>query len=274
MKYTAKATKYVFKNFWYIFPFAVIPAFFFALSLDAPALEIILKNFFSGKINEITFADTFRAISIFNFADTRAIISGIIGIFVTVICVSMLMAMLEKHMRIGRRTFNGLFAKLNDNLLSTGAFTLLLLAFYELWTVIAAAIFALFASIQVIPLAYVLTVIAFIGMHFVLMYAISAVYLWLPCMQITGFRPFEALSYSYQLVAPASSKIVFSQIVGLIFAEFIIGAIAIWLSEWWMILAAMAAYTVLLMIFCVRMQVVYFDRAQIDRADLDVYGKY
>ena len=41
MKYTAKASKYVFKNFWYIFPFAAIPAFFFALALDAPATEIV-----------------------------------------------------------------------------------------------------------------------------------------------------------------------------------------------------------------------------------------
>lgn len=274
MKYTAKASQYVFKNFWYIFPFAVIPAFFFALALDAPATEIVLKSFFGGKINEITFTDTFRAISIFNFADAQAIISGIIGIIVSVVCVAMLMAMLEKHMRIGKRTFNGLFSKLNDNLLSTGAFILLMLAFYELWTVVTAALIALFASITFVPLAYVLTVVAFIGMHFVLVYAISTVYLWLPCMQITGFKPFEALSYAYQLVAPETNQIVFSQVGVLIIAELLIGAIAIFLSEWGMMLAALAAYTLMLMLFIVRMQVVYFDRAQIDRADLDVYGKY
>ena len=274
MKYTAKSIEYVFKNFWYIFPFAVIPAFFFALALDAPALEVVLKSFFGGKINEITFTDAFRAISIFNFADSKAIISGLIGIVVSVVCVSMLMAMLEKHMRIGKRTFNGLIAKLNDNLLSTGAFALLMLAFYELWTVITAALIALFASITVLPLAYVLTIIAYVGMHFVLIYAISTVYLWLPCMQITGFKPFEALSYSYQLVAPEMGKIAISQIVALILAELIIGAIAVFLFEWIMIVAAMMAYTCLIMLFCVRMQVVYFDRAQIDRADLDVYGKY
>ncbi len=274
MRYTAKASQYVFKNFWYIFPFTVIPAFFFALALDAPALEVVLKSFFGGQINQITFADTFCAISIFNFADEQAIISGIIGIILSIVCVAMLMAMLEKHMRIGKRTFNGLFAKLNDNLLSTGAFILLMLAFYELWTVITAALVALFASIQTIVLAYILTVVAFIGMHFVLIYAISTVYLWLPCMQITGFKPFEALSYSYQLVAPKTNQIVFSQIAILIVAELVIGAIAIFLSEWVMVLAAMAAYTLMLMFFCVRMQVVYFDRAQIERADLDVYGKY
>lgn len=274
MKYTAKASKYVFKNFWYIFPFAAIPAFFFALALDAPVLEIVLQSFFSGKINEITFHDAFCAISIFNFADATAIVSGIVGIVVSVVCVSMLMAMLEKHMRIGKRTFNGLFSKLNDNLLPTGAFALLMLAFYELWTVVAAALTALFASITILPLAYVLTVIAFVGMHFVLMYAISTVYLWLPCRQITGFKAFEALSYSYQLVAPETKQIVFSQVGVLIVSELIIGAIAIFLSEWGMMLAAWAAYTLMLMLFCVRMQVVYFDRAQIDRADLDVYGKY
>ena len=274
MKYTAKASQYVFKNFWYIFPFTVIPAFFFALALDAPALDVVLKSFFSGNINAITFTDTFCAISIFNFSGPQSIVSGIIGIVVSVVCVSMLMAMLEKHMRIGKRTFNGLFSKLNDNLLSTGAFALLVLAFYELWTVVTAALIALFASITIVPLAYVLSVLAFLAMHFVLMYSISTVYLWLPCMQITGFRPFEALSYSYQLVAPNIGQIVFGQVGALIVAELIISVIAIFLFDWAMMLAAMAAYTFMLMIFCVRMQVVYFDCAQMERADLDVYGKY
>ncbi len=274
MKYTAKASKYVLKNFWYLLPFAIIPAFFFALAVDAPALETVLNNFVSGKIGEITFVDAFRSISIFNFSNAQTISSGLIGIVVSVVCVSLLMALLEKHMRIGKRTFNGLFSKLNDNLIPTGSFALILLVFYELWALVTAALVAFVANVSIVPLAYVLTALVYVGMHFVLMYAISAMYLWLPCMQITGFRPLEALRYSHQLVAPETQSIVLGQIGVLLIAELLIGLIAVFLFEWMMILTAMFAYTVMIMLFCVRMQVVYFDRAQIDRADLDVYGKY
>ena len=45
MKYTVQSSKYILKNFLYIFPFAIIPAFFFSLAADKEALHCVMEVF-------------------------------------------------------------------------------------------------------------------------------------------------------------------------------------------------------------------------------------
>ena len=157
MKYTAQSGKYIFKNFFYIFPFAVLPAIFFSLSTDEQAIIVVLRAFFSGELDKWTFVELFRSISMLNFTSWQSLVFGIIGILVTVPCVALMMALLEKHMRIGKRTFNGVFSKLNDNLTSTIMYVLVLLALYEVWALIATTGIFLLARIPIKILAYILT---------------------------------------------------------------------------------------------------------------------
>ena len=109
-------------------------------------------------------------------------------------------------------------------------------------------------------------------MHFVLLYIVSIFYLWLPCLQITGFRAFEALRYSYQLVAPVKGKIIFGQCFSVAVSEILLALCCIFVpgKTAGFILAAIL-YAFMIAVFCIRMQVVYFDRAQIERADLKYY---
>ncbi len=272
MRYTVQSTKYVFKNLLYLFPFAILPAIFLSMSTDQAAVSSVIKAFFKGEINDWSFTEIFRAISILNFASWQAIVFGIVGIIVIVPCVALMMALLEKHMRIGKRTFNGLWGKLNDNFISTCGCTFLLLAIYEIWSLLLSALLFFFSRITLLGLTYVLVSLTFVAMHVLLMVLISTIYLWLPCMQITGFRPLEALSYSYHLMGQIKGRIIVAQLVILIFVEAVLCACAVFVTVG-IAFGTIAAlvYAGVLMIYCVRMQIAYFDRDHIERADLVKY---
>ncbi|MBQ8685860.1 MAG: hypothetical protein IJ514_06795 [Clostridia bacterium] len=272
MKYTIQSSKYVLKNFFYVFPFAIVPALFMSLSTDEVALNYVLERFFDGNLRAWTFKTLFSSISVLNFASWKAIAAGGVGILALVLGCALMMAMLEKHMRIGKRTFNGVFSKLNDNLISTCGYAILLLAIYELWALITAALLFFVSRLTTVVMAYALSVIVFLGMHLVLLYLIGIFYLWLPCMQITGFKAGEALYYSNQLSAPVKWKILLGQLLVMLVAELSI-CICAWyaVNFLWFTLLTTALYALMIMIFCVRMQIAYFDLDNIDRADLIGY---
>lgn len=272
MKYTVQAGKYVAKNFIYLFPFAILPAIFLAISLDEVALNNVLTAFFSGKIHDWTFTELFCSISVLSFGNWKSIVSGIVGIIVFIPSVAFLMALLEKHFRIGKRTYNGLWSKLNDNLLSTAGYGFLILVIYELWSLLTASVLFVTSLFDVV-IAYVFSVLVFVVAHVLLVYLIGLIYLWLPCMQITGFKPLEALHYSYQLASPIQWKISFAQSFFLILVEALTGLCALFVPFEVIIFMPMATalYLVMIMIYCVRMQIAYFDRDAIERADLVKY---
>jgi len=181
------------------------------------------------------------------------------------------MAFLDKHMRIGKRTFTGIFSKLNDNFVSTAGFVLLLLAMYELWALLVSTFVYVVSLIPVVWLAYILACGCYLFMHVVLIYAVGKIYLWLPCMQITGFKAFEALHYSQYLMSTMRWKLLLSQLGILFFVEALIALCALTPVTWLFTLLTTVFYVLVIIIFCVRMMVAYFDRDQIERADLRRY---
>lgn len=272
MKYTAQSGKYIGKNFWYIFPFAIIPALLFSLSTDQEAITCLVDTLSAGTLSDAHFFHIFRAISILNFASPQSVIFGLLGVVGGVICVAMMMAQLDKHMRIGKRTYIGIFEKLNDNLLSTCGFVFLLFAIYELWSLLTSALLFWVMQISSIGLAYTVLSIVYVIMHFVLIYAVGVIYLWLPCMQITGFPALEALQYAQQLMVPIKWRIAWKQVLFLLFTQCLIVLCAFFFQSgvlFWVF--ASLLYAFLIMLFCVRMMVVYFDRDNIERADLKPY---
>lgn len=272
MKYTLQSGKYIFKNFPYVFAFALLPAVFLSVSTDKDALIAVLDAFFQGRLTSWTFPELFRAISVLNFGSWQSIVFGLIGILVAVPCVALLTALLEKHFRIGKRTFNGLWSKLNDNFISTCGFTVLLVLIYEVWALITAAVLFFISRMAMEILAYSLTVAFLLGLHLVLLYIVGTVYLWLPCMQITGFRALEALHYSYQLIQPVRWQVLGGQAFFLLLTETLICVCAWYIhASLVFMLITTALYAFLIMLFCVRMEVAYFDRDHIQRSDLTYY---
>ena len=272
MKYTLQSTKYTLKNLIYLLPFAILPALFLSISTDEEAIYAVLRSIYHGTLDKWTFSDLFNSVSVFNFGSWEGVVFGFIGFVVIVPCVALMMAILEKHFRIGKRTFNGIWGKLNDNFISTAGYALLLAGIYELWSLLVAALLFFVSRITVTAVAYVFASIVYLGMHVLLFFAIGTIYLWLPCMQITGFRAFEALHYSYQLIVPVKWKILFSQMAALLSVEVLIGVFVAFVpTALAFLIWTTLLYSFLIMIFCVRMQITYFDRDNMDRADLVKY---
>lgn len=272
MKYTLQAIAYTVKNFIFLLPFVVLPALFLSASTDQEAIFCLIETLFSGKPSGLHFQHVFHGISILNFSSWGATFSGLLAVVSTVLCAAVLMAMLEKHMRIGKRTFNGIFSKLNDNLLPTCGYVLLLLIIYEIWTLLTAALVYALSLIPFVALAYVLMGVAYLAMHVLLLYAVGLIYLWLPCMQLTGFKAADALYYSYQISESSKWHILLGQLFSLLVVEAAIFVFALYAqnSVVFTVLTAVF-YGIVMMIYCVRMQVVYFDLDNIERADLTYY---
>lgn len=269
MKYTVKANKYIARNLFYILPFAIIPAFFLSISTDENALRSVLEKVFSKNTHRLTFSELFRSVSVLNFASWRSVIFGFAGIILVVVCVAMMMAMLEKHFRIGKRSYRGLLSKLNDNLISTAFFTVLMVILYELWSIIVALGLYVFSRIIFPTIAYIMMGMFLVIMHVALIYAIGFIYLWLPCMQITGFRLMQALYYSHRMVNEVKWGILLGQLAMLLFAETLICLCAAFAPNPAIFtILTTVLYTWLLMLFCVRMELVYFEREHLNRADV------
>lgn len=267
MKYTSKSLKYVFANFGYLVLFGLFPAVFLAYSLDTATVGAILRDYFTGS-PYASFSDIFHAVSMFNFHSVSATIADVLGVILAVACVAMMMAFMEKHMRIGKKTWTGLFSKLNDNLLSTLGITLLFACLYELWALITSALLLCVSFFGSKTVIYIISVIVWFGTQIALLFVVSLFYLWLPCLQITGFRSFEALSYSYQLAMGVKRTIVREQFVSMTIAEILIGIVCVFAPWAWLKLVLNSAvFAGQILLFVTRMQVVYFDRAQLERAD-------
>ncbi len=272
LTYTTQTSKYIFKNFLYVFPFALIPALFLALSVANEEMHAVVLTFFTGRLNEWEFGTLFNAISVLNFADWKTILSGLAGTIVIVPCVALFTAFLEKHMRIGKRTFNGLWSKLNDNFSSTFLYGFVILVIYELWSLLLSSMLYFISLIPNLPTAYVFIVLTFLSFHALLFYALGTIYLWLPCMQITGFPVMEALQYSHQLVSPVRWGIFAEQVSFLLVAETVVGVCVIFIPDTLLfttITTVLIAFFILY--YIIRMQIVYFDRDQIERMDLKKY---
>ncbi len=272
MKYTLKTISYNLKNFFYVFPLVILPAFLLSFTVAREEILAIYEKILAGAWQEISFVEVFQAASIFNFASWDTILAGVFGMAALIVCVSLLMAFTDKHMRFGKRTLNGLWGKLNDNLMSTLGMALLTFVIYELWTLVLAAVLKLCLGLAE-PIVYVVAPIMWVGLHFVLTYLISCIYLWLPCMQITGFKTFEALRYGHILCEPIQGKLTVMQAISLLFSEVLIVLATVYLPDAQIVSVTVATlfYAILILQFCVRMQVVYFDREQIERADLKKY---
>ena len=273
MKYTIQALKYILKNFLYIFPFAVLPALLLSISTDESAMISALQKYATENIQDWEFGELFRAISVLNFGSWQSVVSGLLGVVVIIICVALMMALIEKHFRIGKRTFNGIFSKLNDNLISTAGYIFLLLIIYEVWAMLLAAFLFVMSEIPYNVVAYPIVIFFFLAMHILLIYTISVIYLWLSCMQITGFKALEALHYSYQLMTPLKIKLIAVQLLSLFVVELLVCLCVIFLTANPIVFTILTTllYTSMIMFYCVRMQIVYFDRDNIERADQRKY---
>ncbi len=275
MRFVKMTAKYILKNLLYVLPFMVVAGGVFTVMFDYSAFGHFIELFFTGRIGDVTFNTLMRAFSVINLSSWYYALISVVSLLVLVLAVAMEFAFVEKHMRIGRKTINGLFERINDNIISTASMVLFLLVMYQVWCVLTCAI--LYASLKIfegaVAAQYVFSILIILGMLFVLFYLITMVYLWLPCAQITGFTTYESLKYSFQLVSNVKMRLVatFASFFGVAMV-FALGFTAIsysWLHfGMFAYLIVFCVYAIMFGFFTVGQEVVYFDTDQLERADL------
>jgi len=275
MELLKNTLKYIKRNALHIVLFVVAGGAMLTLMFNYGAFSSTVVKFFTGKIAEIAFYDLIAALSIINISSWYFILISLAAVLIVTIALSMELAMVEKHMRIGSKTWNGLWGKLNDNFISTLFMVIIFLAAYELWAVITCAVIYAVISIfaKVLVLQYVFTVIVMCGMSFGLFYAVTMAYLWLPCLQITGFRYYESFKYAFQILADIKKSILSCFIFNMaIFAVVFTGINFVCgfllgngvLSY----VVAAVSFTYLFAVFTVGQEVAFFKADGLERADL------
>lgn len=260
--------KYIFRNFWYVLPFAVAPALFLSLTLNYASVRGVLTGFFTGD-PAFSFYQIFTALSFIRIDSWWGAVYSICAFICIVVFLALTLSLVEKHMRIGKRSFNGAFSRLNDNIVSSFFVALLFCSIYELWSLVTAAVLYAFGALVSNAIGvYILSLLFFIGLIYVLLFVVSVFYLWLPCLQITGFRSYDALRYSYQLVSNIRGRLILAQAFSLLLANLIVGLGAVFLSALPFQIITFVVFLLLFAEFCVRMEVAYFETEKLDREDL------
>lgn len=258
--------KYIIRNLWFVLPFALIPAIFLALSVDFEGIATLADGFFHGDFS-FTFLDIFRAWSLFRFDSVLGIVYSILAFISLVIFTTFLLSFVEKHMRIGKRTFSGVFSPLLSRIVSVFGIALLYTVLYEVWALVLSAV--LFAISAIVVKGFACFMFVFVSLVFIiaLLYLATMFYLWLPAMQITGAGAYQSLVYSYQMLVGVRWKIIFSMLV-VYLPCLLLQVGSAFTPDWLSPIIAFVLFVFAYLSFCIRMLTVYYEIDKLDREDL------
>ena len=233
---SSRAIAYMFRNIIPLLMFAIIPA--------------LLLGFFGGDARAVVFADTvakmwanggvvtdvtlgasmlenFTIVRFFNFEGLLALLGFVTYIFAT----GFILAMVERHMRLGVRFSRTVIINAFSVLLRVGAFLLLLFVLDELFLMIVVGLVSMIESIGasvrfVVACSLVLLVVAKL-----LYFSIVGLLLCsLPVSQCDDYKLNVAMSYSARLMA-RRNNVVLSLVAMLFISNVVAFALSYFLSE-------------------------------------------
>lgn len=258
--------KYIFKNLWYVVPFALLPAVLLAFSVDYEAIHYVTHAFFAGELHDIGFLYLFRAFSVVRVDHVWSALISILTLAVSCVMFTLMLIFVEKHMRIGKRTLSGLKSQFAWLILPVLCIGLFYLALYEVFSVVVAALLYVVCRLPSTPVLYVLFLIVLGVFTFLLLYVVSLLYLFLPCKQVTGFRTYDAFFYSYRLMTGVRGRLLLSLALSIAGSFLVLTASSLLpITAFVPIVFVLCAF--LFMSFGVRMETVYFETDKLDRED-------
>ena len=268
MKYIGSAFKYLFKNFIFLFPFALLPSYFLAMSINIDNLASLAESALEVR-TDFGFLQVFTFLSPFNAEGWPF---ALLFVAACAVFIPMLHGFIERHMRIGSRSFKGIAGRFNTNFLPTLVVLILFLLAYELWALLAAGLLYAVTLLLDGIACYVLAVAVLFGANALLAWLASGFLLWLPCMQITGYGFMDSLNFTGQLYARRRGRLflaVFLPLLAGVVLQFAIAAASPLESlriPTYIFLELV--YLFLFLYYCVLMYVAYFDAAGEERMDL------
>lgn len=258
--------KYIVRNLWYVLPFALIPGVLLALSVDFGATSALAHALISGD-PRIGFLELFSAVSLVRFDSVLGGIYSACAVVAVSVFMTLMLAFVEKHMRIGKKTLSGVFNQLLTFTSVVFTMTVVFLLLYEVWAVVLSAIIYVIFQLPNNAVVYAGYILVWLLFCFVLVYLVSFVFLFLPCKQVTGFRNYDAFLYSYRLVTKVRWRIVLPMFLSYAVLSAAVAACAL-LPAYACYLICALLYIVGFLTFGVRMLTTYFDADKLDREDL------
>lgn len=268
VKYIGSAFKYLFKNFIFLFPFALLPSYFLAMSSDVDNLAALAESALAVR-TDFDFLQLFTFLSPFNAEGWPF---ALLFVASCAVFIPMLLGFIEKHMRIGSRSFKGIAGRFNSNFLPTLVVLLLFLLAYELWALLAAGLVYAVSLILDGVACFILAVAVLFGANALLAWFASVFLLWLPCMQITGYSYMDSLNFSGQLYVRRRGKLFWAVflplLAGVVLQFAIVAASPLEALRVPAYVFLELVYLFLFLYYCVLMYVAYFGAAGEERMDL------
>jgi hypothetical protein len=263
MIFVKQTLDYLKKNFIFLIVFAVIPAVMYAINNTT----LNIYNFFIkiSTHHKFNFVEIYKSFSTINY---NSFTKTLLSFLATIVFVSLILAFIEKHMRIGKRTFKGIVGKLNDNIMPVFLLIFLFIIILEIWSVLLSA-FLITAAIILQGTALLITSSIICLILYLLLFMLMGLFvIWLPCILITGFNYSEAFVYSASLMADHKKDIVISLVLPYILCNLIAAFVHLAIGNTAGFIVLIVAFIIYFIYYTSLMYVIYFYLTKETREDL------
>lgn len=265
MKYISETFKY-FKSNLAILPAIIVAAIAFATMFDYNAFANVTASYSGGYLSSSYTAWLLFFLPV-NTESWITIILSILGYLLLIADLSFIQSMVDKHVRFGTKSFRSVMSSFTVNL----TYGLMLIVLFAVISSITAFIFAAVMktfSMFSTPYIFICGISVCAVICLAELFALCHFALWLPCLEVTGFKVLEALSYSYSLARPVRWKIFLSVIIPII----VIGAawciLALTGYAWVARVVASAICACAFIFVSTACYLIYVDKEGIEREDL------
>ncbi|MGN0813925.1 MAG: hypothetical protein ACI4MH_01680 [Candidatus Coproplasma sp.] len=268
MKYIINTFKYLKSNL------LLLPALFVAMVAFAPifdysAFEQIATSFSDGHISSSfnVWLCFFLPVHTKNWL---TVLLSVLGYVALIVDLAYIQSLTDKHVRFGSKSFRSMMSSLSVNFWYGLMLSVLLALVSSVNAFIFAAIMKTFAMFNT-PYLFIGGIVICGLILFVELFVFCHFSLWLPCIEITGFKAYEALSYSYSLARPIRWRLFFTVTVPVIIVAAIWFVVTFTCTAWiaTVISAAVCGFAFVLIITACYLA--YVDREGIEREDLKRY---
>jgi hypothetical protein len=252
-----------------LIPCFLVAAVAISLLTDNHSFTVIVSSATDGTISD-SFLSWLRFFIVFNYSNWIMVLCGIAAYIVLISDLAFIHSLIDKHVRFGSKSFRSIASGFNINVVNS-----LIAALFAIPAMLVTAVImaAIMKTCVLIPFdySYLLGVILCAALLIFMLFLFSLFLLWLPCVEVTGFKKYEALNYSYALTRSRIGGIFLSAAIPAIFAVVITVGIMFIENAFATYIAIPLIMAALFIYECVLSYIVYVDAEGIEREDLKKY---
>jgi hypothetical protein len=183
----------------------LVAAFSIGFLINPEAYSTIASSAQDGTISGSFFA-WLKFFILFNPDNALTIVTGIAAYLLLISDLALIHSLVDKHVRFGTKSLRSIGIGYNINIVNGLIFSIFAMI---VQFVVAAINAAIMKTCELIPVAYsyALGVAICFALIIFILFVAGLFLLWLPCVEVTGFKKFDALSYAYALARPRAWKI-------------------------------------------------------------------